>query len=156
MNDAKNKLTAEVNKFLQEQKSTQADLENYRAFQKLGLDIKINGKCIIDNLKLKVTSCGKNVTVLGVEDISGLQIGFHYRISDGINSEVVQVVGLGYGSASDYAYISEPLKNAYDLSSVKLYRTNKSLGQHSRIEIEGEEFAGIEAGTTREIYVELK
>lgn len=146
-------MNSEVNKFLAEQKSTQADLENYRAFQKLGLDIKLVGKNEVDETKIKVTSCGRNVTVLGVEDMSGLQIGFHYRISDGINSEVVQVVGLGYGSASDYAYISTPLKNVYDLSSVKLYRTNKSLGVHQQIEIEGEEFAGIEAGTTREIYV---
>ena len=153
VDDAKEVLLTEMNQYLSDQKEAQADIEDYRTFQKYGLQVKIIGDNRLDDTKVQVTSCTKGGNVLGVTDISKLKIGLHYRLSDGIKSEIVQIAAIGFGSGADYVKTTALLANAYDLSAVYLYRTNFSFGAIKTISIPGEEFSGIEAGTVRELGV---
>ena len=150
LENAKTVLLTEVNEFLDNQKIIQADLEKFRKFQKLGLDVKFISENILDETKVKVLSSAKNGLTLELATLEDLEINQHYRLSDGINSEIVQLAGLGFGENNFFATLATPLMNDFDNNNLFLYRTNESFGQRNSDSWQGEIFSGIEAGDIRE------
>ncbi len=99
------------------------------AKNELGLDANMmivedfNPATEIDNFKVKVLSCAQNGKIIGVATDEGIICGQFYRISDGNNQELVQVIGAVYSTDYFHVELAERLTYAYNTSTVYLYRT---------------------------------
>lgn len=123
------------------------------AEKELGLDSNVLIIDESDEFSCKVVSCAKGGRLIGVDSVNGIVIGGCYWIADGVNQELVQVKGVGYGT--DYYRLTLEQALTYDYNDAKLYRTTFTLGSCDKKSVSWQPnttFGGIEANLEREIF----
>lgn len=90
-----------------------------------------NPPSIIDNTKIKITSCAKGGNLLSARKLEGVKIGAEYFLTDGFNSEVVKIANVTISSAkilinnsNIVLTLENNLLNSYDLNRTFLLRSN--------------------------------
>ena len=116
-----------------------------------------NPATLIDDTKVKVTSCAQGGRSLSVQTFDGLKIGWEYFISDGEKIEQVKIANITVAgsaiiinNANIIVTLENNLVNAYDINNCFLLRTtfagNKSNLPMQSISWQGTElFAGQQA-----------
>lgn len=131
------------------------------AKEELGLDANIlvvedfSPITELDMFTCKVVSCAKGGRLIGIDTVEGIVKGAHYWIADGVNQELIQIKGVGYGV--DYYRVTLEVPLTYDYNGAKLYRTtyaDKHADKKSLSWIPRTVFTGIEANVEREIYAD--
>ena len=130
-----------------------------KAENELGLNANVmivedfNPASTVDDFSVKVLSCARGGRLIGVESDNGIYKGAHYWISDGVNSELVQIAGVSYSTDYYHVTIRQGLIYDYNLETVKLYRTTYKSGivDTKFLTWKGGSFAGISANIEREI-----
>lgn len=136
----------------------------FRAKNELGLDANLlmvedfeGGDDVTDNFKVRVTSSAENGSLLGLENITNLNTGAYYTISDGYNQEVVQIKSVRYNISGYHAVLFGRLVNAYDWNNTYLYRTTTAGADKKTLTwLPSEGFGGIEANIARTLELETK
>lgn len=85
----------------------------------------------IDNFSCKITSIIAGDDSIDCNPIQGLMPGSWYTISDGENSELVQVKSINIENGIQRIILSAPVQNTYILEYCKLYRTSANLNTAS-------------------------
>lgn len=144
-----------INNFKELLKTETATEEDFSISEKeLGLDANIfvfedfQNDSVTDNFKLKVTSSAENGTLLGLENIEGLKLGY-YTISDNYNAETVKIVSVRFNISGYHAKLAAPLSNSYNWKNSYLYRTTTAGADKKTLTWEGCEFGGVEANIPR-------
>lgn len=136
----------------------------FRAKNELGLDANLlmvedfeGGDDVTDNFKVRVTSSAENGSLLGLENITNLNTGAYYTISDGYNQEVVQIKSVRYNLSGYHAVLFGRLINSYDWNNTYLYRTTTAGADKKTLTwLPSEGFGGIEANIARTLELETK
>jgi len=152
--DAKKILCEDVLEFVERQKEVQADLENYRAFQKNGVQVGYIIEDLRDDTANKVTSCIKGSANIGYKGAE-LQVGAEYLLTDGAAYEFVQVESLSSGSGFQGAKLTNAVSQDYNLDRLELRRSTLTSGDVRTLRYFGENFTGLEAGRQREIILPI-
>lgn len=83
----------------------------------------------VDLFSCKVTSIVAGDDSLDCDPISGILPLSYYTISDGINSEVVQIESVNLENNIQRVILSEPVKNSYNLETCTMSRTTANVSQ---------------------------
>lgn len=81
----------------------------------------------IDMFTCKVTSIIAGDDSLDCQPIDGMLPGSWYMLSDGINSELVQIHSISLENEIQRVILVEPVKNTYYLPNTELYRTSGNI-----------------------------
>lgn len=141
-----------------------AELAAMSAKAELGLDANLlmvedfeGGDDVTDNFKVRVTSSAENGSLLGLENITNLNTGAYYTISDGYNQEVVQIKSVRYNISGYHAVLFGRLNNAYDWNNTFLYRTTTAGADKKTLTwLPSEGFGGVSANIARTLELETK
>lgn len=83
----------------------------------------------VDLFSCKVTSIVAGDDSLDCDPISGILPLSYYTISDGINSEVVQIESVNLENNIQRVILTEPVKNSYNLETCTMSRTTANVSQ---------------------------
>lgn len=153
-------LVPSLGKTITDNKSKIDELDIFtKAQNELGLDANalivegFNPASTIDNFSVKVLSCARGGRLIGVESDNGILKDAYYWISDGVNSELIQVAGISYLTDYYHVTIAQGLTYDYNLDKVALYRTTYKAGtvDVKKLSWTGGRFTGISANVEREI-----
>ena len=95
----------------------------------------------IDLFTAAVTSIVAGDDSIDVEPIDGMLPGSLYTLTDGLNTEIVQVQSINLENGIQRVILTEPVKNTYILGSTQIYRTSSriddqtALGPNARIKL---------------------
>ena len=77
----------------------------------------------IDTLKVKVNAITAGARAIGVDTLDGIHQGMICQISDGENSEIIEVKSLSKNGNILRIMVKEDILNTYDISKTYIYRT---------------------------------
>lgn len=101
----------------------------------------------IDTFKCKVTSTIAGDDSLDCEPIDGMLPGSWYMLSDGINSELVQIHSVSLENGIQRVILAEAVKNTYYLPNTELYRTSGNIEYQQATGSSEQKFLSWEPGT---------
>lgn len=134
----------------------------FRAKQELGLDANLliiedfTEPTALDNYKVKVLSSAENGNLLGLESVDNLKTGAYYTISDGVNSELVQIASVRFNISGYHAKLMRSLSNSYDWNATYLYRTTPALCDSKVLTWQPKAgFGGVEANIARTLELDM-
>lgn len=79
----------------------------------------------VDNFSVSVSNANQGVTSLEVASLNGLRSGAFYMLSDGIHSELVQVLAVAKSGSQFFVTLAEPLTQSFN--DAKLYRSTTAI-----------------------------
>lgn len=86
------------------------------------------GESICDNFVQKVTAATVRTNNITLSDGEGLLAGSLYTLTDGVNSEFVQVVSVAKSGDTVTAMLASNIAKTYNLTNTKLYRSTMTVG----------------------------
>ena len=133
-----------VQKFIDSEKnvSRETDFEKLSEFVEMKSEIGLaepniflienfNPQTLIDETKIKISSCAKGGNILSAETLDGVKIGGEYFLSDGVSCEQVKISNIQISAAailinnSNFLLTLENnLQNSYNLDETFLLKSN--------------------------------
>lgn len=137
--------TEEPVKQSEQDKITAAQNELGLAANILMIEDFSGGDEVTDYFKSKVLSYAEHGNLLGIENPANLKTGENYILSDGVNSESVEISAVLKNLSGYYAKLKNPVANTFSTPNLYLYRTTpEPCAKHSAI-WQGCNFEGVKA-----------
>lgn len=86
------------------------------------------GESVCDNFVQDVTTATAGSPVITLADGEGLIAGSWYTLTDGVNSEFVQVVSIATNDTTTTVNLARNVVNTYAIANTKLYRSTMTVG----------------------------
>ena len=120
------------------------DLENLSEFVETKAEIGLaepnillienfNPATLIDDTKIKITSCAKGSDLISAVSLDGVKVGAEYFLSDGVSCETIKIANIIISTSSieisgaNFIFKTETaLENSYNLDETFLLRSNVS------------------------------
>ncbi len=87
------------------------------------------GETVCDNFVQDVTAATAGTANITLADDTGLLAGSWYTLTDGVNSEFVQIVSVAKSGSTVTAILASNIANTYNLANTKLYRSTMTVGE---------------------------
>lgn len=86
-----------------------------------------SGETVCDNFSQSVTSATTGTRSITLADDTGLLTGSWYTLTDGVNSEFVQIVSIATSGATTTVNISNTITNSYNIANTTLRRSTMTI-----------------------------
>lgn len=86
------------------------------------------GETVCDNFVQEVTAATAGTSSITISVADGILPGSWYTLSDGVNSEFVQVTSVATNSGTVTVNLASNITNTYTISKTKLYRSTTTIG----------------------------